>query len=99
MQRLMERHAGSLILQEERAQLGRAVEREGRRKQVLAFADVAYEHRLAHHSQVEPRAIALDLAIERRLAISEGHLEAELRRVEVARRLDVGDERLRFHLG
>jgi hypothetical protein len=45
--------------------------------------------------EVEEAAVALDLGVERRLAIDEDDGEAELLREEVAGRLDIGDEELR----
>src|SRR5262245_61483044 len=69
LERLMEVDARRLVLQEELADLGGAVDRHGRRQQALALADVAHEHRLAEHAQVEPHLVAPDLGVERRLAI------------------------------
>ena len=64
------------------------------REQLLALADVADKNRLAHHAEIEPRDVALHLAVERRLAVGEDDAEAELAGEELARGLDVGDEQL-----
>src|SRR5882757_11247850 len=96
LQGLLEIHAGRLVLDEKLTNLRRASDGHRGREKLLALANVAHEHRLADHAKVEPRIVALHLPVERRLAVGEDHLEAELRREERARRLDVGDEQLGF---
>ena len=77
---LEEIDAGRLVLDEElRISAALSTRHRGREK-LLALADVADEHRLADQAQVEPGIVALHLAIERRLAVGEDHVEAELRR-------------------
>src|SRR5215831_9198894 len=82
---LMERHARVLELQEELADFRGAVDGDRSGKQAFALADIAHEHRLAHHPEVEPGGAALDLAIERRLAVDEHDAETKLAGEEVAR--------------
>src|SRR5215510_5317918 len=66
LERLMERHARFLEVEEELADFRGAVDADRGGKQALALADIAHEHRLANHPEVESRGAALDLAVERR---------------------------------
>ena len=97
---LEEIDAGRLVLRRTAARISAALSTRHRgRQELLALADVAHEDRLADQAQVEQRLVALHLAIERRLAVGEDDLEAELRGEERARRLDVGDEEFGFDGG
>src|SRR5262249_19649485 len=99
LERLVERHARVLELKEELADFRGAVDGDRSGQQALALADIADEHRLADHPEVEPRGVTLDLAVERRLAIGEDDAETKLAGEEVARGLDVDHEQLSFELG
>jgi hypothetical protein len=70
-----------------------------RREQLLAIPQRHIDHRLLDAAQVDPRAVARDLSIERRLAIGERNDKAEFSREEIARRLDIGDKQLGFRTG
>src|SRR6188768_3661166 len=94
LERPEEVDAGCLVLQEELLDLGRAVDRHRGAEQLLAFADVAGEDRLADHAEIEQRLVPPDLAIEWRLAVGEDDLEAQLGGEVAARGRDVGDEQL-----
>jgi hypothetical protein len=50
-------------------------------------------------AQIEPRAVALDLTIKRRLAVNEHDREAELGGEKIACSLDIGNEKLRLRAG
>src|SRR6478672_676515 len=91
-ERLKEHHTGGLKLEEERLDLPRRRDRKRSGKQLLTVSLARVDHRPLDASQVDARAVALDLRIERRLAISECDGEAQLAGKEFARRLDIGDE-------
>ena len=90
LKRLVEAHPGGLEIEEQLLDLGCAVDGDRGGQQMLALADVADEHRLADQPQREPRVVAPDLSVERRIAIDEVDRKAELAGEEIARRLDVG---------
>ena len=65
-------------------------------EKLLTLAYVVDEDWSADEAQVQQRLAAADLAVERRLAVGEDDLEAELVGIERARRLEVGDEQVGF---
>src|ERR1700730_10616274 len=93
---LDERRAGGLKLEEKLRDFACRRHRERGRKQLLAIPLIRIDHRLFDAAQIEPRAVASDLRMERRLAIGEGGRKAELTCEEIARRLDIGDEQFRL---
>src|SRR5712691_3348381 len=99
LERLKKRYAGGLKLEEERFDFLRRRDGERGGQQLLTVSHAGIDHRLLDASQVDQRGIAPDLCIERRLAIGERDGEAELAGEEIARRLDIGDEQLRFGTG
>src|SRR5262249_39047412 len=99
LQRLEERHAGSLEFEKELLDLFRGVDACPGRKQPLAVPQLGVKDGTIDVVQNERRPIARDMRIERRLAIQDRDLEAELLGIEIARRLDVGDEQLRVRGG
>lgn len=73
----MERHAGSLEIQEELLDLGRAVEGDGGRKLFFSPPDIADEDGLVDKAQREQGLITPDLAVKGWLAIDEIDGKAE----------------------
>src|SRR5579864_5527918 len=96
LQRLAKAHPGGLVTQEKLLDLVRGGDGERSRQQLLTLSNIANEHGFADHPQIEPSLVAGDLCIEWRVAIDGSHREAELIRIEIARRLDVGNEQLCF---
>ena len=94
LQRLEERHARGLELEEQLLDLLVRIEPHVGRQQALAVPEAGSMTGCVHVLEVEEAAVALHLGVERRLAVDEDDGEAELLREEVAGRLDVGDEQL-----
>src|SRR5450631_1240012 len=85
LERLEERHAGGLKLEEQRLDFLRGRDGERGRQQLFSVPQFGIDHRLLEASQVDARHIAFDLRIKRRLAIGERNGEAEFSRKELAR--------------
>src|ERR1700738_2184079 len=99
LERLRERHARCLKFQKELLDVLGGGNRDRGGQQALAVVQVGIDQRSIDVTQIEPRGVALHLAIERRLAIREDDREAELAGEELARSPDVGDEELRLGRG
>jgi hypothetical protein len=89
----VERHFSRLVLAVERAGV---VERDRRRKKVVACPQRGIDHGNRNAAKIEMRAVAYHLRVERRIAVAEGDREAELRRIETTRGIDVADVDLRL---
>ena len=96
LERLVEFDAGGLKFEKELLDLVRRGDRHGGRQQALLVPQFRIDDRAVDAAQIERRAVALHLRVERRFAVHEHDREAELLREEVARRFDVGHEQLRF---
>src|SRR5262245_5312626 len=96
LERLEERDAGGLEFEKETLDLLGAVDAALGRQQLLALPILGVDDRTIDVVEYERRSIAHDVRIERRLAMEDRDLEAELPGVEITRRLDVGDEQLRI---
>ena len=81
---LEERSTRGLKLEEELRDFARRRNREGGRQQLLAIPLIRIDHRVFDAAQIEPRAVAPDLRIERRLAIGEANRKAELAGEKIA---------------
>src|SRR4051812_49318903 len=96
LQCLTKAHSCGLVNQKKLVDLVRGSDGDRGGEQMLTLPNIANEHGFANHSQIEPRMVARDLPVVRRIAIHERDREAQLFGKEIARCLDVGNDQLCF---